>query len=96
MRKPLGPTQEEAETLAIRMVGALAHRPELLQRFLALAGISPDDLRSRLGEPALLGAVLDFVLYDEALTRELAAALDVPPEFPALARRQLPGAAPSD
>lgn len=94
MRRPAMPTQEEAETLAIRAVGFLAERPELLRRFLDLAGLTLADLRTRLADPALLGAALDFILFDEALTLEFAEAASVAPDAPALARRRLPGAAP--
>ena len=87
------PTREEAETLAIRIAGNLAERPELLRRFLDLAGLTVAELRAGLHDPALLGAILDFVLFDDALTQEMAAALDVPPDLPARARRLLPGAA---
>lgn len=88
------PANEAAETLAIRVVGELAQRPELLRRFLDLAGLTIDDLRQRLHEPMLLGAILDFVLFDDRLTREIAAALDVPPAEFDMQRRRLPGASP--
>ena len=34
-------------------------------RLLALTGLTPDDLRERLGDPALLAAVLDFLCGHE-------------------------------
>lgn len=91
--RPALPTREEAETLAIRAVGFLADRPDLFRRFLGLSGLTVEDVRGRLADPALLGAVLDFILFDEALTRELAAEVGVAPDMPVRARRQLPGAA---
>jgi hypothetical protein len=85
-------TRGDAETLAIRAVAFLAAREELLLRFVALSGMGVDQLRASLGDPAVLGAVLDFVLADEALVLELAAALEVAADLPARARRLLPGA----
>ena len=94
-RRPVGRTpkltREAAETLAIRAVAFLAEREELFLRFVALTGMSVDQVRGSLADPVVLGAVLDFVLADEALVLELVAALDVAPDLPARARRLLPG-----
>jgi hypothetical protein len=89
-------TREDAETLAIRVVAFLAEREDLFLRFVALSGMSVDQVRASLADPAVLGAVLDFVLADEALVLELAAALAVPADLPARARRLLPGAPVED
>jgi hypothetical protein len=85
-------TLEDAETLAICAVGFLAAREDLFLRFVALTGLSVDQVRERLGDPAVLGAVLDFMLADEALVLAFVQELDVAPELPARARRLLPGA----
>ena len=85
-------TQEDAETIGIQAIGFLAEQPELLRRFLALAGIDVPELRARAGDPALLGAVLDFILYDESLATGFADAVGVERAVPRLARRMLPGA----
>jgi hypothetical protein len=99
-RRPIGRaprlTREDAETLAIRAVAFLAGREELFLRFVALTGMTVEQVRASLAEPTVLGAVLDFVLADEALVVELAAELDVPPDLPARARRLLPGAPVDD
>ncbi len=92
MRKPVVPTREDAETVAIRAVAFLAEDPELLRRFLDLSGIGPADLKGRLTDPALLGAVLDFVLFDDRLTCAFAEAIGVAPDLPARARHVLFGA----
>jgi hypothetical protein len=42
-------------------------------RLLALTGLTPDDLRAGLGDPAVLGAVLEFLGHDEP---DLVAAAD--------------------
>jgi hypothetical protein len=89
-------TLEEAETIGIRAVGFLAEQPDLLQRFLDLSGLDVADLRSRVQDPALLGAILDFILFDETLTRAFAEAAELAPDAPARARSRLPGMAVGD
>jgi hypothetical protein len=81
-----------AETIAIQAVGFLAARPPMMARFAGLTGVDVGQLRASLGDPAFLGAVLDFVLGDEALLLEFAGECGLPPEAPARARRLLPGA----
>ncbi len=34
---------------------------------MALSGVQPDDLRARVAEPEILGAIVDFFLANEAL-----------------------------
>lgn len=85
-------TKEAAEAIAIRAVGFIAGRETLMLRFMALTGLSIEDVKARLGEPETLGAALDFILFEEALVLEFAAAIEVGPEVPAAARRLLPGA----
>ena len=89
-------TREDAETLAIRAVAFLAEREDLFLRFVALTGMSVDQLRANLADPVVLGAVLDFVLADEALVLEMATTLEVAADLPARARRMLPGAPPAE
>ena len=48
-------------------------------RLLALTGLTPDDLRAGLSDPATLGAVLDFLTAHEADLVEAAVALGVKP-----------------
>jgi hypothetical protein len=85
------PTQDEAETLALRAVAFLAERPQEFLRFADLCGVSVEQIRGRLDDPALLGAVLDYVLFSDAMVRDFAAAAQVDPEAPRLARARLPG-----
>lgn len=87
----ISPTREEAETLALRAVAFLAERPREFLRFAELSGLSVEQIRSRVGDPALLGAVLDYLLFSDALVREFAAAAAVEPEAPRRARALLPG-----
>ena len=59
--------QEAAAALAIAALGFLAGDPEHLERFLALTGISPGDIRTAAREPDFLAGVLDYVAGNEAL-----------------------------
>jgi hypothetical protein len=86
------PTQDEAEALALRAVAFLAERPQHFLRFADLCGLTVDEIKGRLNDPALLGAVLDYVLYSDAMVRELTDAIGVEPDAPRLARARLPGA----
>ncbi len=59
------------------------------ERFLALTGLTPDDLRAGIGEPAVLGAVLDFLSNHEADLVNAAFALDMSPAVIIAARKDL-------
>lgn len=59
-------TQDSAETLALQALGWLAANDDLLPVFLGSTGASESDLRDRAGDPVFLGAVLDFVMMDDA------------------------------
>lgn len=58
-------------------------------RLLALTGLTPDDLRDGLGDPATLGAVLDFLCAHEPDLIAAADALGVEPQALAAARERL-------
>jgi hypothetical protein len=49
------------ETLALAALGWTLGESERAERLLALTGLTPDDLRSRLADPHLLAAVLRFL-----------------------------------
>jgi hypothetical protein len=89
-------TRDQAEALALQAVAFLAERPADFLRFADLSGLSVDEIRSRLPDPALLGAVLDYVLYDDEMVQAFAAAAGVDSTAPRLARSLLPGAAPGN
>lgn len=83
-------TPQDAEAVALKALTFIAADDALLSRFVALTGCGIDDLRLRLSDPAFLGAVLDFVLGDEATTVAFAEREGFPPETTALARALLP------
>ncbi|ABD27542.1 conserved hypothetical protein [Novosphingobium aromaticivorans DSM 12444] len=59
------------------------------ERFLGLTGLTPDELRAGLGDPAVLGAVIDFLANHEADLVNAAFALDIAPEAIVAARKDL-------
>ena len=65
------------------------------ERFLALTGLTPDDLRASLGEPGTLSAVLDFLCAHEPDLLAAADTLGVPPQTIAGARYDLGGGRPA-
>ena len=82
-------TPEAAEMLAIRALGYLAGDHEQLARFLALTGITPEDLREAAASPSFLSGVLDFFLGDEATLLAFAASAGADPADIAVAREVL-------
>ena len=84
---------ERAAALATDALIWLAGRPEDMARFLAATGAEAGDLRRRAGEAEFLGFVLDFLLGEEGLDRDFAAAAGLGPEDALRARMTLPGGA---
>jgi hypothetical protein len=56
---------KEAETLALEALAFVAGSTIDLARFVENSGIAPDELRTRAEEPAVLAAVLAFLLSDD-------------------------------
>ena len=82
--------QDEAEIVALRALSWLAEA-ELLDAFAAETGADPGALRAAAGDPAFLGAVLDFVMGRDEWVTGAAAAQGMAPEAVARARAALPG-----
>ena len=81
-RKALTIIREKASTpdaaaIALQALGWVLSDGDRAERFLALTGLTPDDLRAGIGEPAVLGAVLDFLANHEADLVNAAFALDI-------------------
>jgi hypothetical protein len=83
--------REMAEDVATAAFAWMASEPDVTGAFLAQSGMSVDDLRVRLGDPALMGAVLDFVMARDDWVIAVAAAAGVRPEMVVQARAALPG-----
>lgn len=58
---------ERAVIIALAATEFLTARQEWLERFMALSGLSTEDLKSRLDDPPLLAGLLAFVMSDDAL-----------------------------
>ncbi|HEX8400648.1 MAG TPA: DUF3572 domain-containing protein [Allosphingosinicella sp.] len=82
-------TNDEAAALGLSALVWTLDDGERAARLLALTGLTPDDLRTRIGEPALLGAVLGFLEAHEPDLLACADALEVKPERLVAARRVL-------
>ena len=79
----------DAEALALRALGWTLSDDARAARLLALTGLTPELLRARLDEPALLAATLRFLESHEPDLIACAEALDVPPSALVEARREL-------
>lgn len=80
-----------AEDVAAAALGWMAGEPDVIGAFLSASGLSPSDLRGRLGDPVFLGGVLDFVLQRDDWVIAVAAAANIAPDRVAVARVALPG-----
>lgn len=85
--------QDSAETLALQALGWLAADPEMLQGFLAMTGASPADIAGLAGEASFLGAVLDYLLAEDARVIAFCDAEGLPYTAPLEARQILAGGA---
>ncbi|MDP9413284.1 MAG: DUF3572 domain-containing protein [Pseudomonadota bacterium] len=80
---------DDAEALALSALGWTLSDSGRAERLLALTGLTPDDLRGRLGEQALLAAVLRFLEAHEPDLLACAAELELPPARLVEARQRL-------
>ena len=84
-------TQETAETLALQALAWLAAHDDLLPVFLGSTGASEADLKERAADPVFLGAVLDFLMMDDAWVIGCCDSLNARYETVMQARQALPG-----
>ena len=80
---------DNATALALGALGWTLSDDARAERLLALTGLAPDDLRSRVGEPALLAATLRFLEAHEPDLVACADHLDIAPADLVDARRGL-------
>lgn len=86
-------TQEDAELMALRLLGWIAGNEEVMLDFLNATGSDASTLRQNASEPETLESVISFVLQSDAMVMSACAALHCPPETIIAARNSLPGAA---
>ncbi|HCQ59304.1 MAG TPA: DUF3572 domain-containing protein [Sulfitobacter sp.] len=84
-------TQDSAETLALQALGWLAANDDLLPVFLGSTGASEANLTKQASDPIFLGAVLDFLMMDDAWVIGFCDHLAIPYERIMQARAALPG-----
>lgn len=86
-------TQDNAETLALHVLGWLAANEDLLPVFLGASGASEAEVRARAADPVFLGSVLDFVMMDDAWVVAACDAKGLQYDSLMTARQALPGGA---
>jgi hypothetical protein len=82
------------ESAAVSALAFLAGEPSRLERFLALSGLGPHNLRQAAADRGFLAAVLDYLVADEPLLVAFAAEQGVDPAEVARAAERLGGAPP--
>jgi hypothetical protein len=88
--------REDAESIAISALSHIAGDEERLQRFLAVTGLDPANLRSEAANLGFMSGILDYVCSDEALLIGFAAEHRLPPERVAMAQQLLAGPSGGD
>lgn len=83
--------RDEAELIGLQAAAWLAANDELLPVFLGATGASAEDFRSGLSDPGFQGAVLDFLLMDDAWVRSFCDEAGLAYDRPFQARQHLPG-----
>ena len=83
------PSPADPQALALSALGWVLAVEDRAGRLLALTGLTPEALREGLGDPAVLGAVLEFLCGHEADLVAAAHELGVEPQVLASARQAL-------
>ena len=83
--------QEAAEALALRVLVWTLDDDDRRGAFMAATGAAPADLAAGARDPVFLGAVLDFLLSDEARVIAFCTAENLAFDRPMRARMALPG-----
>ena len=83
------PSPADPHALALSALGWVLTDEDRAGRLLSLTGLTPEALREGLGDPAVLGAVLEFLCGHEADLVAAAHELGVEPQVLASARQAL-------
>ncbi len=84
-------TRDSAETLALQALGWLAANDDLMPTFIDSTGTSESDLKARAADPVFLGAVLDFLMMNDAWVIEFCDCISISYDQIMPARAALPG-----
>lgn len=71
---------DSAATLGLSALTFLAEDESRLERFLAVTGMEPGELRANAARPSFLAAVLEYLLQDEPLLLVFAASKGIEPD----------------
>ncbi len=85
--------QGDAEAVALKCLDWLAGNEDLWPVFIGSTGANEADLKKRITDPDLYGAVLDFILMDDLWVQACCTAKSLPTDAPMRARQSLPGGA---
>ncbi len=91
LSKTGGLTEDTAQEIAIGALSFLSNDPEQLGRFLSMAGIGPQEIRSSAAEPGFLAGVLEFMMQDEQLLLAFTESAGIRPTMIAVAHLKLAG-----
>ena len=83
-----------AESTAVSALSFLAADARRLERFLAVTGLGPHNLRSAAEDPAFYASILEYVAGDERLLLDFASYAELAPEAVEQARQSLCGPPP--
>ncbi|MCK0142475.1 DUF3572 domain-containing protein [Aliiroseovarius sp. F20344] len=86
-------TPDQAEGIALKMLGWLVGNEELLPIFMGATGADQDTLRENAGDPQFLAAMLDFLMMDDQWVMQACDAQGLPYVQVASVRQALPGGA---
>ena len=78
--KRVPPAAADAELLAIQALTFIGSNPDHAERFFALCGVAPTELRQAAADPGFLLGVMDYLVGDERLLLLFADHAGVPPE----------------
>lgn len=84
-------TRESAQEVATSALLYMAERPELMEGFLGVTGLQPQDLSQVATNPEMALHVLDYLLEDDRRVLDAAAELQVAPGDLMQARTALAG-----
>jgi hypothetical protein len=87
----LSPITQEANDIILKLLVFLSEDEERLERFLALSGINPGELRERHQDPVFQGFLLDYLFQDDPITSAFCTEIRTAPEKLMRLRHKLPG-----
>jgi hypothetical protein len=70
----------DPQEIAIAVITWLANEPDLFDRFLALTGVEPAQIRNAINDPGFLSAMMDFLMQHEPTALAFCQATNTPPE----------------